>query len=81
MSKSLCQNQAEAPLRGDRREKVPGVVTPLLHTGSPLSHCHWTEFTVQDKTTDKEETVRPSRNSWHALERRATLKATQGMFL
>lgn len=56
------------------------MVTPLLHTGSPLSHCHWTEFTVQNKTTDEEETVRSSCNSWHALERRATLKATQGMF-
>lgn len=82
MSKSLSvpkPNQSDPT--GRQEEKVSDVVTPLLHTGSPLSHCHWTQFTVQNKTTDKEETVRPSCSSWHTLERRATLKATQGMFL
>lgn len=76
MSKSLSvPKTSQSASSGRQEEKVPDVVTPLLHTGSPLSHCHWTEFTVQNKTTDKEETLRPSRNSWQALEHRATLKA------
>lgn len=63
---------------GSQEEKVPDVVTSFLHTGSPLSHCRWTDLMVQNKTTDKEEIVKPSCRSWHPLESRATRKAIQG---
>lgn len=82
VSKSLSvPKPSQSASTGRQEEKVPDVGTRLLHTESPLSHCQWMEFTVQNKTTDAEETVRLSCNSCQALERRATLKATQGMFL
>lgn len=82
VSKSLSVPKlSQSASTGRQEEKVPDVGTPLLHTESPLSHCQWTEFTVQNKTTDEEETVRLGCNSCQTLERRATLKASQGMFL
>lgn len=55
---------------GSQEEKVPGVVISLFHTIYPLSHCPWTDFSVQNKTTDDKDTFGPSCSSWHPLESR-----------
>lgn len=61
-------SQSTSP--GSQEKKVPGVVTSLFHTRYPLSHCPWTDFTVQNKTTEDKDTVGPSCSCWHPLESR-----------
>lgn len=71
MSKSLSvpkPSQSSSP--GSQEEKVPGVVTSFFRTRYPLSHCPWTDFTVQRKTTGDKDTVGPSCSSWHPLQSR-----------
>lgn len=60
MSKPLSvpkPSQSTSP--GSQEEKVPGVVTSLFRTRYPLSHCPWTDSTVQNKTTEDKDSRAP----------------------
>lgn len=55
---------------GDPGGKGPRCGDVSLPHQVPLSHCPWTDFTVQNKTTDSKDPVGPSCSSWHPLESR-----------